>query len=157
MEKKLTEFEVVDSPNIIIRVTDSSEDYDYSAEFAVISINPTRKAFFLDLRERLRAIKQVAESAYDIRVWDYSPKLISPGVVDEIASDELSHKIGQKDLVQVNNELFNELQGDSVERCSMDVVLLQVSEEGVFWTGVYKSTTIEFSTEKIPFSLIEKL
>jgi hypothetical protein len=155
---KLTEFEAENSPNIVVRVTDDGEgNFDNNAECAVICINPTRKAFLLELREKLRTIKHSVNSVYDIRVWDYSPKFLSFSTLEENTGDDLSYKVGEKDMVQVNNEVFNDLRNNKVDHCLVDVVLVQVSEDGFLWTGVYKHTSIRFATAKIPFSLIETL
>ena len=155
---KLTEFEAENSPNIVVRVTDDGEgNFDNDAECAVISINPTRKAFLLDLREKLREVRKTVESVYDIRVWDYSPKFLPFSTLEETTGDDLSYKVGEKDMVQVKDEVFNALRHDDVEKCLVDTVLVQVSEDGFLWTGVYKHTNIRFATAKIPFSLIESL
>ncbi len=154
---KLTDFEQENSPNIVVRVTDDSENFDENAECAVIIISPARKSFLLELREKLKTLKGQIQGVYDIRVWDYSPKFLHNSILETVTNDDFSYKVGEKEIVQVTDEIFNQLTSDDIGRCVVDVVLLQVSEDGFFWTGVYKHTSLRFSTSKIPFSLIENI
>lgn len=131
-----------------VMYNNSETEYDYNSDAATINITPLFKAELFALRNEVIKLKKLNSSIYDIRVFDRTPTFLAVGEFDEVTNDV--HNLYQKEVVKLTNSEYNEL--EKRETVRTDVVLLQISEDGFFWTGLYKHTEIRFMTSKISFT-----
>lgn len=139
---------------IALRVTDGDDNFDESADVAIVEISPNLKELILKTHASLLKIKAENPNVYDIRVFDNSPEFLSSGEFYETAGDKLNSKLEKSETVLLTPKLFDKLGSCSTARA--DVVLLQVKVEGVLWTGYYKHTQIRFTTSVITFEALAK-
>ena len=139
---------------IAIRVTDGDDNFDESADVAIVEISPNLKELIFKTHASLLKIKAENPNVYDIRVFDNSPEFLSSGEFYETAGDKLNSKLEKSETVLLTPKLFDKLGSCSTSRT--DVVLLQVKADAFFWTGYYKHTEIRFTTATINIKELAK-
>ncbi len=130
-----------------VMYNNSETEYDYNSDAATINITPLFKAQLLALRNELIKLKKLNSSIYDIRVFDRTPRFLAAGEFDEVTND--AYNLYEKEKVKLTSSEYSELA--QCETANTDTVLLQVSQDGFFWTGVYKHTEVRFMTAKVEF------
>lgn len=131
-----------------VMYNNSETEYDFDSDAATINITPLFKAELFALRNEVMKLKKLNSSIYDIRIFDRTPRFLASGEFDEVTND--AYNLYEKEMVKLTNAEYSELA--QCETVNTDVVLLQVSEDGFFWTGTYKHTEIRFMTSKISFT-----
>ena len=134
----------------LLKVTDSDSNFDENAEFALIEITPALKAHIEKIFKNLLKLKaEVDPSIYDIRVFNNSPEFLAYGEAYQRLGDNVL-SAADEGMVILTAPSAKEMVG--AETVRTDIVLLQIKEEGFFWTGYYKHTEIRFTTERMNFS-----
>ncbi len=136
---------------LAFRVTDGDDNFDDSADVAIVEFSPSLKKLILDIHAKLLKIKTEISDVYDIRIFDNSPEFLSSGEFDETATGKLNYKVYNEGSVEITPKLFDKLGSCSTART--DMVLLQVKEDSFFWTGYYKHTTVRFTTTALNIEL----
>lgn len=141
---------------IAVRVTDNDDNFDGGADSAVIVITPVLKGLILKAQEKLLALKKELDGVYDIRIFDISPKFLGVGEFEELAGSKVLQQLESFENVSLSEKQFKTL-NESENTVRTDVELLQVKEQGFYWTGIYKHTSVRFMTSVISFEALAQM
>jgi len=104
------------------------------------------KKLILDARTELMRLKETFnKNIYDIRLFDYTPKFINYGVVDEL-NENISHE-ANGGYVLVENKFAKLVLKADTDSVRTNVELLHITEHSFYWSGFYKHTDIRYTTE----------
>lgn len=140
---------------IVLRVTDGDDNFDYSSDAAVVKITSGFKSYVQNLHKELMRLKSGLSGVYDLRAFDNTPKFLGSGELSE-QLESVSYEIYKKEKKILTEEEYD-LITNSENTVNTDVVLLQVKEEGFYWTGYYKHTQIRFITAIITMDELEAM
>src|ERR1035437_8536967 len=98
----------MDNKALILKVTDNDENFEDSADTAVVVIDKKLKLLILNARKELKRLKKnLSRDMFDIRLFNYSPVLFGSG--EMMGKDEETGKeVDQKGLKIVSPEFAEE-------------------------------------------------
>lgn len=115
---------------LVLPIADSNEFYDKTADHAVIELS----------HKAIAHIKQLAEAVKSLRVYKITEFYnICDFTVTDWEADPDNGKIPMK-----------EFEG------ATELVTLNVTDDGFYWTGLYKHTDVRWSTETVPLTALDE-
>ena len=145
--------------SVLLKVTDNDENCEVSAEHALVVFTPELKALIFKARAELMRLKEELDSAtYDVRIFNYHPKFIAYGEVEELFDDgsEIIREIDKTGRSFISPE-YGEFLKENAETVRTDVELLHITDHSFFWSGYYKHTDIRYTTEGMSFEELEQM
>jgi hypothetical protein len=145
--------------SVLLKVTDNDENCEVSAEHALVVFTPQLKALILKARSELMRLKKELDSAtYDVRIFNYHPKFIAYGQIENITD-------GEGDVLQTIDKTgrafipvkFGAVVEEIAETVRTDVELLHITDHSFFWSGYYKHTDIRYTTEGMGYDELESM